>query len=142
MTTPRKFRRRRIGASSDDEMHVAERAALMGEECPPSGNAFHHIRVGLCIHMGNTEGRAVWERFRPELLINPHRPGCRPAAFWIYDCTQPDVPEHFRTGEPSQQEQATFLHSHGMLTSAERKRLPKEWFRPTPPTLKVIPNGR
>jgi hypothetical protein len=121
-------------------MHVAERAALSGEECPPSGNAFHHIRVGLCIHTGNAEGRAVWERFRSELLINPHRPGTRPTAFWVYDAP-PDTPEAFKTGEPSQQEQAQYLHAHGLLASTERKKLPKEWFCAKPPSLKVIRNG-
>lgn len=145
MTRP-KFRYTRkiaVEGRDVDAMHVAERAALMGKECPPDGNPFHHIRIELDVHVGNGNGLAVWTKHRKEILIDPHRPGCRPAAFWIFDAP-PDTPQRFKAIEPtpSQQEQAMYLHTHGLLSPAERKRLPKDWFAPSTPRLKVIPNGR
>ena len=146
MTTPRKFRRRITASAGDSDTHATERAALLGLDCPKDGNPFLHILVGLQVHEGRETGRAVWERHRVEICIDPHRPGVRPPAFWVFDCnTLPDVPEIFRTGvdgsterEPTQEEQARWLHAHGMLTAAERKKLPKAWFAPSPPTLKVV----
>jgi hypothetical protein len=121
------------GPAADAAIFATERAALLEEPCSSDGNRFTHIRVRHDVIMGNARGRSVYERHRAELLTTG-KPGRRVRAFYTYDC-----PFGSPTTFDSHEQEARWLHARGFLTAAERRRLPKEWFAPTPPTLTVIP---
>jgi hypothetical protein len=137
--TSRRYLFRAATDAQRTDVAATEIAALLEVPCPKDGNAFHWFRVRAAVLFGNEEGRGYWERHRRQILEEPQFPaGTRPTAFWVYDAP-PNAPREFiEAVEPSHEAQARYLHSRNLLTSRERKKVPRDWLAPRAPTLEVI----